>query len=782
MSTTSMTSAAGPPASARLHRGRLRRAGALGVSAAMVGALLMGAGTVASSAQPQQAGTPAIELTAPTSTDPATIDAGDVVDVSFTGNRAWPFVVDYRATPGGDWETFDADSGSGTAELGDNTVEVSVPGTAEPGEYDVRLRLFTPGSNPDRHRPRDEHIETAALVVADDGTRHFTDFSGDDAGAPPEGWSAQWRDSSWTVLHDPSRLRHEVDEAGGRRALTWDVPGADGWIDGDVEVSTVVQLPDGFTATRFQLPIHVTGEAGSESGYYLDGRSGSIRLNRYTNGSFTNLAEADLPYTIGVGAWYHVVLQREGDNLRAKIWPNGMAEPEEWLVEASDSAHHAGRVGVAHLTAESVNDWAWYGVGTSGSSAPRAPADLFPLPDPDPLLTGFEERAGSQWTGHDEELEFLAAVDAASERMTYDVVGETVEGRPIHLVRLGHPAPPADAEIADGASVLIIGTQHGNEPAPREMALQMLRDLALTDDPELIAQLEETTVLVIPTANPDGREANIRRNADDVDTNRDHLHVTTPEAQAMARVLRDFTPHITVDAHERPGGRNPDMELLWPRNLNVHEPVRELAKEMVEDFVWPDTEDAGYTVGLYGPNPGSPGDENEMIGRNVIGLRHGLGMLTETAGQDPHLARVDAQMATMHGVLRFQRESAEEVAAAVTAAPLHKEQVGADQSEPFYLFGADNDPPGDGDVMDPPPCGYVITAAQAELIAGPVELFPLVTEQVGEDSVFVTMAQPLMTVVPLLLDGAARANLVDGVALYDPAECANPASVTPPAE
>jgi hypothetical protein len=344
-------------------------------------------------------------------------------------------------------------------------------------------------------------------------------------------------------------------------------------------------------------------------------------------------------------------------------------------------------------------------------------------------------------------------------------------------VRLGYPAPPADEEIAAGRSVLVFGSQHGNEPAGREMTLQLLRDLAVTDDDELISQLSETTVLIIPTANPDGRVANTRQNADGVDTNRDHLHMATPEGQTMARVLRDYTPDITVDAHERPSGRNPDMELLWPRNLNVYEPVRELSQQLVEDYAWPDTENAGFTVGLYGPNPGAPGDENETISRNAIGLRHGLGMLTETGGQDPPVFRVDAQLASMHSVLRFHRERIDEIAEAVTAAPLHKETVGAEQSEPFFLFGADNDPPDDEDVLDPPPCGYVIDTAQAQQIESPVELFPLVTEQVADDVVFVTMAQPMMTVVPLLLDADARANLVDGVALYDPAECADPASV-----
>jgi len=199
-----------------------------------------------------------------------------------------------------------------------------------------------------------------------------------------------------------------------------------------------------------------------------------------------------------------------------------------------------------------------------------------PPEEVDPHLTGFEQRSGLGFTTHQEELAFLAAVDAESDRVRITEVGTSVQGRPIHLVRLAHPKPAPDDQIAVGPVLFVVGTQHVNEPAGREAALQFLRDLAFVEERLLPDALSTVTVLVIPTANPDGRFANTRRNADNVDINRDHLALVTPEARAIAQVIRDFRPDLVVDAHERPSATTPDLQLLWPRNLNVYGPVRDL--------------------------------------------------------------------------------------------------------------------------------------------------------------------------------------------------------------
>ncbi|MBB6451571.1 hypothetical protein HNR44_003586, partial [Geomicrobium halophilum] len=389
----------------------------------------------------------------------------------------------------------------------------------------------------------------------------------------------------------------------------------------------------------------------------------------------------------------------------------------------------------------------------------------------EPPITGFEDRDGEEWTTHEEELEFLEEVEEKSERMTYSEVGTSVEGRPLHLVQVGGPSPATDEEMADGQNMLIIGSQHGNEPAPREMALQLLRDLAFTEDPEREGQLEELTVMFIPTANPDGREADTRTNAEGVDINREHLNLGTPEIQVIGEVLNQYNPDITIDAHERPSADgNPDMEMQWPRNLNVDDELRELNEEMVEDYLRPNVEEAGFTTGLYG-DASEPTLGLETVLSQMAGLRHGLGLLTESSGQQDPKYRVEAQMETVESTLEFYRERMDDVTTVVSEAPSRKMEEGADRSEPFYLDGADIREPEDSDVLDPHPCGYLLHSSQANEVSLHIDSFSLETEEVGENGVFVSMSQPMMTVVPFLLDGEASYNEVEGLALED---CSDP--------
>jgi murein tripeptide amidase MpaA len=107
-------------------------------------------------------------------------------------------------------------------------------------------------------------------------------------------------------------------------------------------------------------------------------------------------------------------------------------------------------------------------------------------------------------------------------------------------------------------------TQHGNEPAPRETCLRQIRRLAFTADSRTVEYLRSTTVFFIPTANPDGRELNIRGNADGLDLNRDHLRLATVEAQAMARALRDVRPDFFADLHEfgTSSAARPSLEVI----------------------------------------------------------------------------------------------------------------------------------------------------------------------------------------------------------------------------
>ncbi|WP_405806490.1 M14 family metallocarboxypeptidase [Streptomyces sp. NBC_01187] len=414
------------------------------------------------------------------------------------------------------------------------------------------------------------------------------------------------------------------------------------------------------------------------------------------------------------------------------------------------------------------------------ATAPLAEAAPGPRAAADPPRTGFERTDGARWTTQPEEQDFLAAVDKASRRVALDTIGTTKQGRPVQLVRIGAPAPSGPEQIRRGNSVLLICSQHGDEPSGREACLTKLRDLAFTKDRATQRFLSRTTVLVVPTANPDGRAADTRGNSDGIDINRDHLALKTAEARAMAALTRDYRPDTVYDLHEY-GATEPyyvkDLLSLWPRNLNASRGIHRESTAISEKYVRPSAGDAGYSTGIYGiwtdPETGEPvkqvaGDGQERILRNTVGVKHAVGQLVETR-VDPlteeekadealnNRRRVGSQLAGLKGAFDFTGQRRGRIEAATDKA---RAQGWADHG-PVHLGGADNEKPSDDQVLTDPPCGYRLSAGQWKDVKTPLGLHGVKAERRG-DGVLVPLRQSQRALVPLLLDRRAEFKLTDG--------------------
>ena len=128
-------------------------------------------------------------------------------------------------------------------------------------------------------------------------------------------------------------------------------------------------------------------------------------------------------------------------------------------------------------------------------------------------------------------------------------IGSSQQGQPLEALVLtrGTGTDPASLLATGRPTVLLIGQQHGDEPAGSEALLVIARELA---QGLLQPLLERINVVIVPRLNPDGATRGEALAAGGQDIARDHLLLSTPETQALARLSRDYQPTVVVDAGE----------------------------------------------------------------------------------------------------------------------------------------------------------------------------------------------------------------------------------------
>ncbi|MBK1786411.1 peptidase M28 [Prauserella sp. ASG 168] len=166
----------------------------------------------------------------------------------------------------------------------------------------------------------------------------------------------------------------------------------------------------------------------------------------------------------------------------------------------------------------------------------------------------------------------LNDLQARSDRVSAEVIGQSTLGRDLYLVTVTAPETPEQARQQDRwreriendpaaaakdsrlardykAPVWINANIHGDEWEGTDGAMRVIEDLATTTDPAEVRLLDSTRVYFTVTNNPDGRVAGTRANAAGFDVNRDHITSTQPESKAVRDVVIGTQPLVMLDEH-----------------------------------------------------------------------------------------------------------------------------------------------------------------------------------------------------------------------------------------
>jgi hypothetical protein len=257
-------------------------------------------------------------------------------------------------------------------------------------------------------------------------------------------------------------------------------------------------------------------------------------------------------------------------------------------------------------------------------------------------------------------------------------LGASQRGEPLLglLLTRAQGDDPASLDAGKRPTVVLIGQQHGNEPASAEALLVIARELG---QGLLEPLLERINVIVVPRANPDGAQADTRGTANGIDMNRDHLLLKTPEAQAIARLVRDYRPILVVDAHEYTvAGRYKekfnavqryDALLQYTTTANYPEFLTKASQEWYHQPMVAALKAQGLSSEWYYTNATGADDRTLSMGgvqpdtgRNVHGLKNTVSLLIETRGVGIgalHLQRrVHTQVTAITSALRSTAERA----------------------------------------------------------------------------------------------------------------------------
>lgn len=292
-------------------------------------------------------------------------------------------------------------------------------------------------------------------------------------------------------------------------------------------------------------------------------------------------------------------------------------------------------------------------------------AIVFPGHAQQELRTEAEESGFERFTGYENMLEYLQAVQAATTEMRLTSYGETREGRDLVYAIFSRPlvTTPWEAMASGKPVVLFAANVHGGERTHRESLLILVRELA-TPGTAANALLDDMIILVAPSMNPDGFVRGIRGNAWGIDLNRDYMKLEHPSLVAFVdNMLNRWQPHLVVDGHN--GGAYPyNLTYQCPSNAAADQRLTHVCDHEIFPLIDQRLEENDYQSWYFSRGTETRwnvGGSDPRIGRNYGGLRNTITILFEAPGRQTREDGIKAGLLGFKAVAEYVQQNSQKV-------------------------------------------------------------------------------------------------------------------------
>jgi hypothetical protein len=281
-------------------------------------------------------------------------------------------------------------------------------------------------------------------------------------------------------------------------------------------------------------------------------------------------------------------------------------------------------------------------------------------------------------------------------------MGYTTEGRSIPLVVVGRVADASPAAVMRSGKlrIYIQANIHAGEVEGKEAALVLLRDLA---SGRHAAWLDSVVLLVAPIYNADGNERvsltnrplqlgpvggmGQRPNAQQLDLNRDHIKLESPEARSQVLLFRNYDPHVAIDLHTTDGSVH-GYHLTYAEPLHPATDtaiVNLLRRGLLPSVTQTVKRTDGWDFFYYGNMPESPVDRGgggtaigwysfdhrPRFSNNYWGLRGRIGILSEAYSYATFQDRINATRRFVEETVTYAAANASRIRAITAQADAH---------------------------------------------------------------------------------------------------------------